>query len=1254
MTRMFAPALALLTSLVLAAPALAAFPYAPQGPPSDYSSYRLPATSPVPNDLTDKRVWMYASTADPDRPYQEDKRELNGVRGAHVVDASRDADQAWTTTTGRPDVTLAVLDSGIEWNNDGIMADTRKKIRLNKGELPVPNTARTAALEPGVSCASYTGDGYDRDANGVFNVLDYACDDRVELGAPHNVNSDLLEPQDVLIAFSDGKDGDRNGYVDDIAGWDFLDDDNDPYDDVQYGHGSGEARDSAGEADNGNDLGTCPNCTELPLRVGTSFIADVNRFALAALYAVDNGVSVIQEALGTLNKSALGRSATDYAWSHGVTVIASAADEAAQHNNWPSSYPHVILVNSVTHTDDVENVPVGKGSSYLQFNGCTSFNAKVDLAIPSVSCSSDATGRAAGMAGLVYSAARNAGVTLSAGGVQQRMASGSVGGVPQADDVDFAQDPFTGTSHELACPAPGCTDPFLAAPTTRQLPGLESYPARRGHDQFYGYGRVDMVNALKGVTTPPPEVEVTSPEWFAQVDPAKDFAVDGHVWARGAQYSCKVYAAPGGYPGPNDFYELPSPVCDGTPRTAPVDGRVALVDVAALKAKFPPGQPGDFSGPEHGSAPEQPHSGRPNTLPYGFVVKIVATRGDRLGQDQRQLFLHRDRDALADAHVPSQLPGDGEASPLLADLDGDNRNELIIANSDGLVHAYRRDGSELAGFPVHGDPLPMHPGSPAVRSGAVSATTASAFLASPAVGDLDRDGVPELVAADMEGKIYVWEPDGRRAHRLESEIRYSGRPLHPFENVRNGVLNRTQLGFIGSPVLADIDGNDGGRLEVVAAAMDRHVYAWNDDGTPVPGFPVLVVDRTKVQSVGPETHKVTFKPEVPGDDITYDQGAIVDTPAVGDLDGDGKPEIVVGTNENYTVDTGGEGPLNVGANSPSYQLLGHALAAANGRLYALRNTGDPDGDLLAGPAPWLDGWPFRVAILQQGVLPLVGEGLTGSPVIGQVPCGGTEPETVAGTIPATGVPYLVQGDGQSCYGRDGGNDRALTTDTTGGAQDSPFIAAFGHPAFGELAGGTTFLAPAAGLKRALDVVLPEYQRGGQDYLVGGETPSGQLRPGWPRPVNDLQFLTGPSTGDIDPSSPGEEVVSGSASDDLQGFTSAGTDVDGWPKLTGDWTVANPVIGSWGGDEHKIVVALTRAGHILPFGTTAPACAPSSWPRFHHDNANSGDARRDAVSPGTPTDASVAGAKLGFVSPGDDVLCGRAKSYEVRTSDKPIT
>ena len=65
-----------------------------------------------------------------------------------------------------------------------------------------------------------------------------------------------VETADLIRACSDGHDGygsagDGNGFVDDIAGWDFQDDDNDPFDDVDYGHGTGQAIDGTAEANNG-------------------------------------------------------------------------------------------------------------------------------------------------------------------------------------------------------------------------------------------------------------------------------------------------------------------------------------------------------------------------------------------------------------------------------------------------------------------------------------------------------------------------------------------------------------------------------------------------------------------------------------------------------------------------------------------------------------------------------------------------------------------------------------------------------------------------------------------------------------------------------------------------------------------------------------------------------------------------------------------------------------------------------------------
>src|SRR5262249_45368039 len=152
----------------------------------------------------------------------------------------------------------------------------------------------------------------------------------------------LLDPQDLIRAFSDGVDGDANGYTDDIAGWNFLDDDNDPFDEVAYGHGTGEARDSTAEADNGNDLGTCPNCMVLPVRVGDSFIADSNLFAQGVVFAVDSGAHIVQEALGAVNNTSFARQAIEYAWSHDVPVIASAAAEESFHHNVPAGSRHTI------------------------------------------------------------------------------------------------------------------------------------------------------------------------------------------------------------------------------------------------------------------------------------------------------------------------------------------------------------------------------------------------------------------------------------------------------------------------------------------------------------------------------------------------------------------------------------------------------------------------------------------------------------------------------------------------------------------------------------------------------------------------------------------------------------------------------------------------------------------------------------------------------------------------------------------------
>ncbi|GAC1318213.1 MAG: hypothetical protein NVSMB25_07340 [Thermoleophilaceae bacterium] len=1357
---------ALICAAILATPAVADFPYLPSsgGDAHDPATYKLPAGE-VPTNLHDD--FKFAATpetpAAPPDPFGPltaannlKPSELCGVRGSSIADqnviqpapsciSGQPVSTAFQTTTGRPDVAIAVLDSGIEWNDAGAMTALRKKVRLNPGELPAPVVDRTNAttLDPSIHCddlkaahggGSFTAPGGDYDRNGgtrkpdgsidydvlnqgVFDVLDYACDSRVHVTkaeSPGRHGPDgTLTPEDLILAFSSGSyagDHDNNGYANDIAGWNYVDNTNNAYDDVHYGHGTGEARDSNGEANTSNDLGSCPNCTVVPLRVGESFIADANRFAQAVLYATDNDVLVVQEALGTLNQSSLARQAIDYAYNHGTAVIASAADEAAEHHNQPGALPHTIVVNSARPYDPTFTATP---RSYLQFNGCTNFSTKIVVSVESTSCSSEATGKSAGVAGLIYSAAMNAhdahalapshdckrvdgsACVITANEVRQLIGSGNIGTADaadigaskpsdpnqkqaQADNVNFEGPPSKSCT---PAPTPNCTDPnsFVFGPEQNggavgPLANSRRYPARKGFNEFYGYGRLNAYKAVRaaGAATIPPEAEITSPDWFQRIDPTQPtLQVDGHVGARSA-YTCQVFVAPGGQPNnalttdtpPGDFKAVPSAYCgDPAAPTAHAagsfDGTLAALDLTDLKSRFPP-TVGAFNQREPGLG-AQTSQGRPNTMPYAFTIRVVVTQAAAggkpvmTGEDRRQSFLHRDQDMLAG--FPRDLGTDGASSPLFVDLTGSNRNDLVVGTSDGVIHAYRPDGSEVPGWPVHTDPLALHTGAAAFRGGGLSAAHYGAILGGLAAGDLFHDGRMEIVAGDNEGKIYAWDSAGRQVFRQEANPLYSGNPaVGSFE--RQGRRDRVEHGFFTAPVLADLEQSGSRRLDIVAAGEDRHLYAWRPDGSALPGFPVVMVDPRKVASIDPGTHHVNFAADA-GEPML--QGKIVDTPAVANLGPDGKPAIVVGTNEEYKAGDGSEGPFNASAflNSTSISLLEQAkvLSFANSRIYVVKR----DGRIL-------DGWPRPVGLITPQLLPDVGEGITGAPVVGEVACG-SDPNVgpKVGVIPDAGPGYLFNQDGSSCFGSqpDGSGhqqDVALATDGSLGTGqfDHPAFPAVGNPAFGNIgpAGKPAFLAPAAGLMRAVDAAAPEYQPS-QDFLAAWDPQTGQFQSGFPSPVNDLQFLTGPSVADI-AGQPREQAIGGTASLDLQALNFAGAPASAnWPKLTGDWTVAQPLVGSFGTNDtdpaaHKVVVSITRAGWLAVYSTPAPACSPSSWPRFHHDIANSGDLARDAVPPGKPYDLSLSGSTLNFTAPGGDLLCGSAGSYEAVQSDQPIT
>src|SRR5262249_28924297 len=196
-----------------------------------------------------------------------------------------------------------------------------------------------------------------------------------------------------------------------------------------------------------------------------------------------------------------------------------------------------------------------------------------------------------------------------------------------------------------------------------------------------------------------------------------------------------------------------------------------------------------------------------------------------IAEDRRALAFHEDEDLLPG--FPMHLGGDGASAAATADLDSDGREEIILGTSDGAVHAFRADGSELPGWPVYTDPLDIHAESPGYASGVVTVPVHSTILGAVSVGDLDRDGTLEVVATDLQGRAYVWERDGsRRAGfpvRTLPDYSFTFRserdPSTPDGQVpdrtnRHDENNRVGRALLGGVALGNLDGSADGSLEI--------------------------------------------------------------------------------------------------------------------------------------------------------------------------------------------------------------------------------------------------------------------------------------------------------------------------------------------------------------------------------------------------------------------------------------------------------
>jgi len=168
-------------------------------------------------------------------------------------------------------------------------------------------------------------------------------------------------------------DDDNNGYIDDVYGWNFEDDNNDVIPEVDYyseaNHGTQVSGVIAGVGNNG--IGVCGvnwQSSIMVLRFGLT-TAEV---ATALDYATVNGANITNMSFGAYEfdqeEDIVLKTAIDNAFEHGILLVASAGNEDWDRPLYPAAYYNVMAVSS-TNGEDTKT-------------GHSNFGYWVDIAAP--------------------------------------------------------------------------------------------------------------------------------------------------------------------------------------------------------------------------------------------------------------------------------------------------------------------------------------------------------------------------------------------------------------------------------------------------------------------------------------------------------------------------------------------------------------------------------------------------------------------------------------------------------------------------------------------------------------------------------------------------------------------------------------------------------------------------------------------------------------------------------------------------------
>jgi len=205
-----------------------------------------------------------------------------------------------------------------------------------------------------------------------------------------------------------GLDDDGNGYIDDVRGWDFIGNDNDPRD--GNGHGTHVAGTIAGENNGTGVTGVAYNARIMAVKVLSDSGSGSNiSVANGIRYAANNGAQVINLSLGGGYSSDI-YSAIQYATGRGSIVVMASGNEGAAQPGYPAFHAteYGLSIGAVDSNSRIASFSNRAGTNsamrHVMAPGVNVYSTVPNNGYASYNGTSMATPHAAGVVALMLSA----------------------------------------------------------------------------------------------------------------------------------------------------------------------------------------------------------------------------------------------------------------------------------------------------------------------------------------------------------------------------------------------------------------------------------------------------------------------------------------------------------------------------------------------------------------------------------------------------------------------------------------------------------------------------------------------------------------------------------------------------------------------------------------------------------------------------------------------------------------------------------